>query len=80
MRSSLGHPFLQGFDLQQPMNGGFVFAQVYHKLPEGHSWSANFPYWLGSKLAGFKFPAEQPLSSHGLSLQHPTKSAPTSQA
>lgn len=80
VRSVSLHPLLQAEDLQQPMNGGFVYAQVYHLLSDGHSWSANFPYWLGSKLAGSKFPAEQPLSSHGSSLQHPTKFAPTSQA
>ena len=35
--SPTGHPLVQGFDLQQPMKGGDVYAQVYHLLPVGHS-------------------------------------------
>ena len=31
------HPPAQGSLLQQPINGGVVAAQVYHRLPMGHS-------------------------------------------
>ena len=30
------HPLVHGFVLQQPMKGGSVLAQVYHRLPVGH--------------------------------------------
>ena len=36
VRSPSGQPVEQGLDLQQPMKGGSVAAQVYHRLPEGH--------------------------------------------
>ena len=32
-----GQPSVHGFDLQHPINGGVVAAQVYHLLPVGHS-------------------------------------------
>lgn len=35
--SPSGQPSVQGLDLQHPMNGGDVAAQVYHLLPVGHS-------------------------------------------
>lgn len=67
VRSVSGHPveIEQGKDMQQPMNGGSMDAQVYHLIPDGHCWSAKFPYSLALKLAGFKLPAEQPVSPHG---------------
>lgn len=34
--SPTGHPDLHALDLQQPMNGGDVAAQVYHRLPLEH--------------------------------------------
>lgn len=45
VKSATGQPLVvaQGLDLQQPMNGGSVKPQVYHRLPEGHCWSGNFP-------------------------------------
>ena len=36
-RSPTGQPFPHGLDLQQPINGGLVYAQEYHLLPFGHS-------------------------------------------
>lgn len=32
-----------GTVLQHPMNGGVLAAQVYQRLPLGHSWSGNWP-------------------------------------
>lgn len=44
VRSSVGHPFCwHGLDLQHPMNAGFMFMHVYHRLPFGHCWSGNLP-------------------------------------
>jgi hypothetical protein len=37
VRSPARHPELHGFDLQQPMKGGDVPAQVYQLLPCSHS-------------------------------------------
>ena len=37
VRSPTGQPSVHGLDLQHPMNGGVVAAQVYHLLPIGHS-------------------------------------------
>ena len=37
VRSPNGQPSVHGFDLQHPINGGVVAAQVYHLLPIGHS-------------------------------------------
>lgn len=36
VRSPGGQPWLQGFDLQHPINGGVVPVHVYHRLPVGH--------------------------------------------
>ena len=36
VRSPVGHPSVQGDDLQQPIKGGLVNSQVYHWLPVGH--------------------------------------------
>ncbi len=41
--SPTGHPDVHGLDLQQPMNGGDVAPQVYHRLPVEHCWSGNWP-------------------------------------
>ena len=37
-KSAAGQPLVlaHGLDLQQPMKGGSVNPQVYHRLPEGH--------------------------------------------
>lgn len=45
VKSPAGQPLglAHGLDLQQPMNGGSVNPQVYHRLPEGHCWSGNLP-------------------------------------
>lgn len=36
VKSPVGQPLVHGLDLQQPMKGGSVKAQVYHRLPWGH--------------------------------------------
>ena len=43
VRSPTGQPAVQGPVLQHPINGGEVYAQVYHSLPVGHSWSGKSP-------------------------------------
>jgi hypothetical protein len=79
VRLAAGHPSLHGLDSQQPINGGVVFAQVYHELPLLHSWAGNSPEYAELKLAGSRSPAGQP-SRHGTLLQHPTKRGPAPQA
>lgn len=37
VKAPVGHPALQGLDLQHPRNGGVVCAHVYQLLPSGHS-------------------------------------------
>lgn len=74
-------PSRHAFALQQPKKGGFVPVQVYQSDPEEHSWSEKLPYASAKKEAGLRFPAAQPVESHGfVSVQQPTNLAPVVQA
>lgn len=70
----------QGLVLQQPINGGTLKAQVYHRLSLlAHSWVGRLLYSSGEKLDVLRSLCGQPVRLQGSEAQQPTNSLPVSQ-